>query len=103
MIAGIYKITCKVNNKSYVGISTDIFNRIQTHFCYPNKKMKNDLNKYGIENFEFEILDIPNEKCKLYHSEAYYIRTFNCIKHGYNTEKGSNYMFYDKDKNVFYL
>ena len=59
-MVGIYKITCKVNNKSYIGISTNLFERIQTHFLYPNEKMKEDLLKYGIENFEIEILDTPD-------------------------------------------
>lgn len=104
MIAGIYKITCKVNNKSYIGISVDIFRRWGAHFenCQ-NEKLKKDIKKYGIENFEFEILDTPDKNNNLHHSEIYYIRTFNSIKHGYNIEAGSNYIHYDPKNDKFYL
>lgn len=103
MIKGIYKITNKINNKSYIGISTDVFGRLKGHFEYPNDKMKKDLKKYGVEGFTFEILDTPNENNDLIHSEAYYISTFNSIKYGYNTEKGSIYMHYDPVQNRFYI
>lgn len=103
MIKGIYKITCKVNNKSYIGISTDIFSRVHYHFERPNSKMESDFKKYGIENFHIDILDTPDINNNLHHSEAYYINIFDSIKHGYNIEKGSIYMHYNEKENRFYI
>ena len=39
----------KINNKIYVGGSTDVQRRLKTHI--------NDLNKYGKNNFEFSVLE----------------------------------------------
>lgn len=39
----------KINNKIYVGSSTDVQRRLKTHI--------NDLNKYGKNNFEFSVLE----------------------------------------------
>lgn len=53
-----------------------------------NQKFNKDFKKYGIENFRFDVLDAFDENMCTHHSEAYYINTFDTIKHGYNTEKG---------------
>ena len=71
-ITGIYLIRNKVNNKVYIGQSIDIKRRIKEHIrsAQPekyNKKSERDSNtpihramqKYGIDNFEIQIL----EKC----------------------------------------
>lgn len=57
----IYRIINKINNKSYIGQSTLSFNKRyrggqwwkHTH----NLLLKNSINKHGLENFYFEILD----------------------------------------------
>ena len=62
-ICGIYKITNKVNGKVYIGQSRDIKRR-----WYEHRKVKGDydrhsyplysaIEKYGIDNFEFEIIE----------------------------------------------
>lgn len=61
-MTGIYKITNKTNGDCYIGSSVDIFKRWYTHktrFRYKsnlNHHLKNALNKYGLESFNFEIL-----------------------------------------------
>ncbi len=62
MKSGIYKIENSVNQKVYIG-STNNFNyRKQTHFKllksnkHHSAKLQNAFNKYGEENFKFEIL-----------------------------------------------
>lgn len=62
---GIYKITNKVNGKVYVGKTTNFRKRRN---CYVsdfnkqkidkiNQRFLNSMNKYGIENFNFEIIE----------------------------------------------
>lgn len=60
---GIYKITCKNNNKVYIGSSINITQRWSAHrsglkmakHCNPN--LLNSYNKYGLESLVFEILE----------------------------------------------
>jgi len=56
----IYRIFNKINGKSYIGQSVVSFNKRYrgdwvkyTH----NLILKNAVNKYGIENFDFEIIE----------------------------------------------
>lgn len=84
---GIYKITNKINNKSYIGQSNNVERRLKEHKCIEhetNKSLKLAYKKYGIENFEFEIL----EECKLKElneKEIYYI---DMLKPQYNRTSG---------------
>ena len=81
---GIYKVTNKVNNKSYIGQSIDILRRFKEHHTNPfeennpaNKSIfYQAIRKYGIENFSFEIL----EECsieELNEKEEYWIKYYN--------------------------
>lgn len=91
---GIYCITNKVNNKKYFGQSTDIKEREKHYFNYenfPNDHLKNAFNKYGKENFEFQIIKCCKEKY-LDRFEKLYIRindTMNPNK-GYNKDSGGH-------------
>lgn len=61
---GIYKITNITNNKVYIGASNDLLRRKWQHFTslksgkHKNKYLQNSYNKYGCENFVFEILEV---------------------------------------------
>ena len=63
---GIYKFTNKINGKSYIGQSQDLETRYKTHLRNFNKESASMYNglfyrairKYGIENFNYEILKI---------------------------------------------
>ena len=67
---GIYKFTCKINNKVYIGQSVNIENRFKSHLNnYNNKNLKDyntkfyrALRKYGISNFSFEIVEEVKNK-----------------------------------------
>lgn len=83
---GIYKFTNKINGKSYIGQSTDIFQRKREHehralTNYPSNKEYNKIfykaiRKYGLDNFSFEILEIC-DKAQLNEKEKYYITLYN--------------------------
>ncbi len=77
---GIYKITNKANNHCYVGQSIDIENRFRTHINVLNNKNQASYNyplyramrKYGINNFEFEVLEIVMQEDDLTRREMYW-------------------------------
>lgn len=61
---GIYTITCTETGKVYVGSSINIIKRKNRHFSdlkhnrHYNRYLQNAWNKYGEDNFIFEILEI---------------------------------------------
>lgn len=68
--SGIYRITNLVNNKSYIGSSCNLYNRLYEHFRYlrlnrhANSKLQAAYNKYGKENFKYEIITFgPCDYC----------------------------------------
>lgn len=95
MITGIYKITNKINNQSYIGLSKDIEQRIKTHFtrCYNrtdkeyDKALYRAIRKYGKDNFYIEVL-CECETDELFEKERYYIKLFNTYRAGYNETEG---------------
>ena len=63
-VSGIYTITNNVTGKLYIGESLDIYRRWHDEHIpqlrknrHYNKELQNDFNKYGEENFCFEILE----------------------------------------------
>ena len=85
----IYKITNKVNGKSYIGQTryTLEFRWKQHQHKKDNTYFHNAIHKYGIENFSIEIL----EKCNiedLNSREIFYIAKYDTFKNGYNLTIG---------------
>lgn len=62
MKSGVYKITNEINGKFYVGSTKDLSRRKKDHFRLLKKGINHStilqkaVNKYGIDNFKFEIL-----------------------------------------------
>ena len=89
MKKAIYKITNKINQKIYIGQSSNPEQRFLQH-CYKHEKYISLINKailkYGKENFDFVIIgwfEDYNEK------EKYYIEYFgSMVPNGYNLSKG---------------
>ena len=90
-ITGIYKIICLSNNKIYIGSSNDIFKRWNEHIWelnnhkHDNKHLQDAWNKYGEENFKFEIIEECNKDIKL-KREQYYLDLYK----SYNRDIGFN-------------
>lgn len=95
MSCGIYKITNKINGKCYIGQSIHIESRWGEEKRVSNNPKSKSYNtvlsrafrRYGIENFNFEILEecpveLLNEK------EIYYINYYNSYFEGYNSTTG---------------
>ena len=66
----LYLITNMINNKKYIGITNNPKKRWENHKCNNDKTMAiaKAINKYGKENFKFEVLlsGIPIEKIDEY-------------------------------------
>lgn len=98
-ICGIYKITNKINLKSYIGESVRINARWLEHKrkafnkeVYPKeyeKALYKAFRKYGLENFDFEIIE-QCDKDLLLEKEIYYIKKYNTFEKGYNETSGGD-------------
>lgn len=88
MYCGIYKITNKITNQSYIGQSIFIERRWKEHMTHKGSKdLEEDFDKYGITNFTFEILEICEEK-ELNEKEIYWIKQYDSYNNGYNKSEG---------------
>jgi len=62
-MTGIYQITNILNGKHYIGSSIDVNFRYKAHLSklrnnnHPNSKFQNAVNKYGLDKFQFQILE----------------------------------------------
>ena len=70
-ISGVYKITNTVTGDFYIGSSKDVKLRWANHKCQstwkkcPNKQLYKDMHQYGVDKFEFEILEeVESEQLK---------------------------------------
>ena len=83
---GIYSWRNKLNNKRYIGQSIDIERRKKQHIAsigQYNTKLSQALLKYGLDNFEFTVLEettIDNLNAR----EQYWIHYYDSINNGYN-------------------
>ncbi len=87
----IYSITNSINNKKYIGQTTNVSRRFKEHlYNRNNHPLYNSINKYGIKNFKFEIIDNAFTLDELNNKEIYYILQYNTTDRnfGYNLESG---------------
>ena len=104
IMIGIYKITNRINNHSYIGLSTDIEARWKQHKDpynwkrEPNKVLYQAMQKYGLKNFKFEVLEECTE-AELGMKEKYYIALYDTFNHGYNSTSGGEDNKYDGHPN----
>lgn len=90
---GIYCWTNQINNKKYVGQSTDIMKRKMAHLAsvnYTDSLLIRAFKKYGIQNFTFEILEIVEIE-ELNDKERFYIEkleSYYTSGKGYNMTRG---------------
>ena len=103
----IYIIRNSINDKVYIGQTTlSLEDRWKVHLKPSVSKQRgsykiyNAMNKYGKENFYCEILEdnIPIEE--LNNREINYIEKFDSFKNGYNSTKGGDGKFINKDYDI---
>lgn len=101
---GIYKITCLLTGKSYIGKSVNVINRWLQYYRLEKrtmgKKLFNSLKKYGVDNHIFELI----EECEVIYlseKEIFYIEKFNTFLKGLNsTSGGEHFTHSDKTKKL---
>ena len=90
-ICGIYKITNTVTGDFYIGSSKDVRRRWVSHKCKsvwnnnPNSQLYQDMKKYGVDKFEFEIL-AEVEADKLKETEQKFIEALKPTYNNYNAK-----------------
>jgi len=82
----IYKTTCLINNKIYIGLDT----KNDCSYLGSGLLLKKAIKKYGKENFIKEILEFCNDINLLNEREIYWISFFDStnLEKGYNLSKG---------------
>lgn len=100
----IYKITNKINNMVYIGSSIDVerrwrqhkeasINEKDHHYNYPLMK---DFRKFGIDNFQFEIIDTLSNWQSMIEAEHNWIIKENCVvPNGYNQTTNTDSPMFD--------
>lgn len=102
----IYKITNKINNMSYIGKTENTIEKRFKQHIRDSRKEKNkdrklyaDMNKYGIEFFEVELLeDCLTEEAS--EREIFYIKLYGTYRNGYNMTIGGDGTTYIDRKKV---
>jgi group I intron endonuclease len=90
----VYKATNKVNGKMYIGQTTYSLNvRIKEHLRSVRRKKSKyyfhkAIKKYGIDNFDWEIIVKCNSLEELNRAEIETIKKYNTFGGGYNLTKG---------------
>lgn len=80
---GIYVIKNTTNGKCYVGSAISLRRRKFDHFTalqkgyHKNPRLQNAFNKYGVDAFEFSIIELVSDKTLLIEREQHYIDTLH--------------------------
>ena len=93
----IYKITCDINDKIYIGKTEDVdpYDRWKDHQKdykrrkYEKRPLYNAMNCYGLEHFHFEVIEEAENGEYLCERERYYIEKYRTYV-GYEDCKGYN-------------
>ena len=88
----IYIIKNKINNKVYIGQTTQLVQdrwlKHKSDSKYKDSKLYRAINKYGINNFYYEILEEDIPRNKLDDRERYWIKEYDSYNNGYNSTFG---------------
>ena len=87
----VYKITNKINQKCYIGITTRALSQRWAEHCSASRRnskkaIHRAINKYGQNNFNVEIIDTATSLEELYAKEQQLIKQYE----SFNTHKGYN-------------
>jgi group I intron endonuclease len=85
----IYKLTCRINGKAYIGTTVNLKTRLKSH-AQSKYPIGRAIRKYGLENFSIDIIDGSNDKKIAFNQlEPHYISVFKTKGvGGYNLTNG---------------
>lgn len=89
----VYKITCLINNKIYIGKTNDIEQRWRCHRSqvgFNKNPLYKAMYKYGIDNFKFEIIEEFTFEEDALKKEIYFIALYKTNIHKYGNDFGYN-------------
>lgn len=95
----VYKIKNKITNQCYIGVDSYYPKRVKQHQSrlrnnkHRNKHLQASYNKYGIENFTFELLESCTTREDMLNKEIKYIKYFKSLKEGFNHTIGGEGSF----------
>ena len=96
----VYKITNKVTNKIYIGITNQGSGARYRHHWYESRigepsPIHRSMAKYGEDNFTLEIIDFADTYDELIEKEKYWIKQYNSTDKsiGYNLTEGGDGTF----------
>ena len=108
-ICAVYRITNTITGDFYIGSSKNVKERLAAHKCqstwnnHPNSPMYLDMQKYGVDKFEFQIIE-EVEEASLKEAEQQFIQTLKPTYNqmnakGWNVERYKEYQKeYEKSK-----
>lgn len=91
-IAGIYCIINNITGKLYIGSAINLEKRKNEHFCalaynrHKNQHLQNSVNKYSLNMFSFQVIELVDDKKTLIPREQFWINETR----SYNSENGYN-------------
>ena len=96
-VPGVFRVTNKTTGRTYVGFARNLQRRIwdlkdnARHGRGAQKLLREDFQRYGVDDFEFVVLEsnVPIEK--LSELREYYAEKYGAYKTGYNHSKGHSY------------
>jgi group I intron endonuclease len=93
-IYSIYKATCIINNKPYIGFTINLRKRIVSHKHYSkfdDSKFYDAIKKHGFDNFKWEIIyQSKDGEHTLKVMENHFIEQYDSYRNGYNSTLGGD-------------
>lgn len=104
-MAYIYSITNLTNQKQYIGLTRqeNPYNRWKEHIKKskhnPKYPIHKAINKYGVENFKFRVLEECDDRI-VEQKEIHYISKYNTFYEGYNATLGGDISYTTNSKGI---
>ena len=85
----IYKITNRLNNKTYVGQTRQPIEKRFLQHAKANSPLGDAMRTCGLENFTIEVIERCETQAQANERERFWIRVLNCrVPNGYNRSNG---------------
>lgn len=83
----IYKITHKSTHQSYVGQTSNVWDRWRAHITHNDSPIQKAITEEGLPAFTFEVLEECSD-AKANDRETFWINYYHAYEAGYNTNRG---------------